>query len=132
MKRAALYSLAVFLLAFAPGCGSGMKVMPSPPAVVQSGDLVVGVKLAGGPASAVGKLLAQRVVIFNGHGRVVRVLHTTEGHTAKVKLPPGRYRVGFGRKVASVKRLGGCRPKAATVTTGRAFHYTLWYGCAYR
>ena len=72
------------------------------------------------------------MVIFSGGGRVVRVLHTREGHTVKVQLPPGRYGVGLGRTAASVHRLGGCRPKVATVTGGHMSHYTLWYGCAYR
>ena len=131
MKRAALYSLSVLLVAVAAGCGGTTKPTPSPPRVTPSGSLVLGVELAGGPASAFGKLLAARVVIFNRNGRALRVLHTKQGQTAKVKLPPGHYSVGFGRRASSVNRLGGCRPKVATVTAGHTLRYTLWYGCAY-
>jgi hypothetical protein len=124
MKRAALYSLIVVLLA--AGCGSTAKAR-------QVGNLVVGVKLAGGPPVAVGKLLKERVAIFNYSGRVVRVLHTTEGQTATAEqLPPGIYTVGFGRKPPTAFDLGGCPPKVATVTAGRTARYTLWFGCSYR
>jgi hypothetical protein len=132
MKRAALYSLSVLLVAVVAGCGSTTKVIPTPPLVLPSGNLVVGVKLAGGPRGAVGKLLGERVAIFNRYGRLLRVLHTKEGQTAKVKLPPGQYSVGLSRKASSVNRLGGCRPKVATLKADRTLHYTLWYGCAHR
>jgi hypothetical protein len=122
MKRAAVYSLIVGLLA--AGCGSTAR---------RVGSLAVGVKLAGGPPTAVGRLVEKRVAIFDRAGRVVRVLHTQNGHTATAEqLPPGAYTVGFGRKPPTTFGLGGCPPKVANVAAGRTTRYTLWFGCSYR
>jgi hypothetical protein len=121
MKRTALSSLIVVLLA--AGCGSATTAS-------RVGSLIVGVKLAGGPPNAVGQLRKERVAIFNESGRVVRVLHTTDGHTATAEqLPSGIYTVGFGQNPPTATDLGGCPP---TVTAGRTARYTLWLGCSYR
>ncbi len=104
--------------------------MRSTPGVVRPprGYVVVAIRRAGGPADG-GQPVGGVVSIFNSRGGPVTLLDIKEGRTVKVGLSPGHYSLGLGKQRPTQSRLGGCKPKVATVKAGWTTHYSLWYGC---
>ena len=135
MKRAVWYLAAVLAVALVAGCGGSRTGAPvdgyfgTTPPLPPHGFLVVAIHRGGGVFHRAG-LGGGLVSIFNAHGHFIGRLHIKEGHTSKVWLRAGHYSLGLGYRRPTSRRLGGCRPKAATVRVGRTTRYNLWYGCA--
>lgn len=118
------------------GCGGSQARLPvttdeapNPPRPPH-GFLVVSIHRFGGPVVG-DKHVGGVVSIFNGHDILIGRLRVKEGHSARVWLRPGRYTLGLGNRRPTAKRLGGCRPRIATVQVRRTRHYTLRVGCIY-
>jgi hypothetical protein len=110
----ALGSVAVGLAVLA-GCGEH-----------QLGSLVIGIQYSGRAWHTPGVLFPGRVLIFDGHGQRVGVLHVKAGRTATAELPPGHYTLGVGDGRLAVEQRGRCGRKIATVTGSHTTDYTLW------
>src|SRR5437588_4607138 len=132
MKRTASYVSAVLAVGLAAGSASGQAVvvLSHPVPGPTNGRLVGAIHRAGGPPD--GGKLAGLVSVFNSRGHAVGRIDVRAGHDFRFRLPPGRYRLGLGRRLPTSRNLGGCRPTATTVRAGATTHHNLWYGCAYR